>query len=171
MQEWREIITRLGALLLLASCAIWCLGGCNRLKAPSSPHDVIDNDFLATITPTNDPTTFVVKVEKINPKPQKELIEQMTWINITIKTVAGTVISKSLSGYIQNLGRVSSGGEYTTSLVAKFHIVQGKLSPGSYILEPKVRAVESGKDALSSMLQDGGSVAIPAHNTLTITIK
>jgi len=167
MHEWREIV----AAVLLGICTTWCLAGCSRSKPSSGFQDVVDRDFAATIAPTKDPMTFTVKVEKVNPKPRKELIEQMTWMNCTIKNAAGQVISRSMSGYVQNLGRVSSGGEYTTSLVARFRIIPGKLSPGSYVIEPKVRAVESGKDQLSSMLQDGGSVAIPASNSLTITLK
>lgn len=166
MQEWREIITRLGALLLFAFCAIWCLGGCSRPKPPQMS-DVIDRDFAATIAPTSDPLAFVITVKKVNLKSRKEIVEGGNQFGLTIKNATGGILSEPDS-YKQKLTRVSQS---TKSILCRVRVFPQGLPSGLYTIEPKVRILETGKDALSGPYSDGGSVAIPAHNTLTITIK
>jgi hypothetical protein len=167
MHDRRDVLPKLGLAVLLACCPTWWMTGCSRSKPPSAHRDVVDHDFIATIAPTRDPMTFIVRVERVNLRPRKEFAEGGHRFHLAARNAAGQSFTVPI-GRTQGLIPASSGAN---SMECRIRIFPQNLPPGVYTVEPRMRILETGADALCGPYTDFGTVAVPAGNSSTITIK
>ncbi|MEN6370440.1 MAG: hypothetical protein ABFD64_00345 [Armatimonadota bacterium] len=137
--------------------------------------DVTDRDFIATISTTDTPLVVDVEVSKVNPVARKQIKGIPKVFDLSFKSKSGHVYGGKYTGQIQYASLVSGKpfifGKPSDSLRYRLRIITTNLKPGTYKVSPYVRITESGDDALSGPYADGGTVAVPAGNSIKVTIK
>jgi hypothetical protein len=166
MDEGQATIARLAAAAA-ALCTLWWLAGCGHPRSSSASRDVVDHDFIATIAPTPDPMTFIVRVERVNLRPRKEFAEGGHLFHLAARNAAGQSFTVPV-GRTQGLVPASSGAN---SMECRIRIFPQRLPPGVYTVEPRMRILETGADAVSGPYADFGTVAVPAGNSVSVVIK
>lgn len=165
--------------LVLLLCIVALLSGCTSQKRSviKQPVDVIDHDFVAHISKTSDPYVFEVTINKVNSKVDKQIAGLGGMVDLTLTNSSGKKFTTDQpwddAKYAKEVTEVFEWPRKTnvTSLTGKVKLIKNNLPPGNYAVEPRARFSESGKDRLSGPCPDGGTVSIPAGNSLTITIK
>lgn len=169
-------------LLALGLCvtALCTLTGCGDHKGQKSvkePTDVVDHDFAVTIRKTSEPYVFEVEVKKVNPKADKKIGGPGGVVDLVLEDGSGKVFAadKPWEGpkYARELTKVFEWprSSAVASMKGKVQLIRGSLPAGKYKVEPRARFAEVGKDRLHGPYPDGGTVAIPAANSVEIQIK
>ena len=177
----RTAIAALCVLLLAVTVVLWVWNG--HVDWPQviarkwmANREKIDCDFSATIQRTKEPYVFIVTVNKVYAS-RKALICRWAGIQygFTLRNSRGAEI-KGRPGnpaYGEELGNGYSNWppKDAATVTAKVRMVTKAIPPGTYTILPDVRIMESGDERLSGMYKDFGSVAVPAGNSVTVTVK
>lgn len=167
-------------ILVLSLCIVTLLAGCSareRAVRAKLSSDVVDHDFVAIISNTNDPYIFGVEVKKVNSKGDKQIGALGGMVDLALTDRSGKKFTTDqpwdVAKYAEEVTEVFEWPRKTsvTSLKGKVKLIKTNLPPGTYTVEPRARFAESGKDRLSGPCSDGGSVAIPAGNSVKVTVK
>ncbi|MCX6343901.1 MAG: hypothetical protein NT018_02360 [Armatimonadetes bacterium] len=165
--------------LLLLLCVVALLSGCTSQKknvAAKQPSDVIDRDFVAHISKTSDPYVFEVTIKKVNSKVDKQISGLGGMVDLTLTNSSGKKFATDQpwdgAKYAKEVTEVFEWPRKAnvTSLTGKVKLIKTNLPPGTYTIEPRARFSESGKDRLSGPCPDGGTVSIPAGNSVEIVL-
>lgn len=158
-------------ICIILVCFLVLAGGC---RPRTGNGLIIDKDFSASIATTDKLMVFVIKVEKVNPKVRKLIEPEGMTSGVIIKNEQGNLV-------VDTLGRCNNTAVWIkdavitqpnqTTAIKRFRLQPMSLPPGTYILEPDVRILEYGEDAVHSMIPDGGTVGVPARNSVRFTVK
>ena len=145
--------------------------------APKIPKDIIDKDFVATISATKTPLIFRIHIKCVNPKVDKKISSrERIFVDLTLKDNKGKVYTGELlrQTYAEEINYEFDPTDKVPEVsihTGRVRLIKKGLPPGRYTIEPKVRIVESGKDAVHGQYMDMGSVAVPADNSMIVTIS
>jgi len=158
-------------MLLLQGCASKSGTG----KLPPTPPDPPDKDFAATISSTKHPLVFRITVKLVNPKADKGIGPAPAFVDVVLESTNGAVFAgKPLTQtYVEEVDWAFSSEDRKPglkTLSGRVRLLKSKLPKGQYTLRPVVRVVETGKDALHGPHTDFGSVAVPAGNSVKVTV-
>lgn len=150
--------------------------GCGKDATKTQQTDVLDPDFVATISPTNTPMLFNIEIRKVNPKVDKSIGSFPVIVDFSLTDSSGKVYEADLSEqgkYAKEVGNVFDAirQSETTYLKGRVQLVKQNSTPGVYKVAPRMRIIEIGKDAKRGPYPDGGTVAIKAGNSIKVTIK
>jgi len=137
--------------------------------------DVTDPDFLATICSTKNTLVFKVQVRKVNPKADKQFVKFDMPVGLKLTDKNGKVYALPRGGcrYSEEVDDpfTSKDPPVLDSIDRLSRVIRDNLPPGVYQVTPLVRIHETGKHRLRGPYADGGTVAVPAANSLKITLK
>ncbi|OFX14431.1 MAG: hypothetical protein A2Z18_07930 [Armatimonadetes bacterium RBG_16_58_9] len=163
MKYWLAILVCVLAVCILAGC-----DARKRWTARERP-DVVDRDFTALITKTDNPYVFGIEIKKVNPKANKKIGGLGGCVvDLVLRDSSGRVVSADVIEITDVLGSLKPPVD---SLKGKVRLIRG-LPLGTYVVQPRVRIQEVGKDAVRGHLYaDGGTVAVPAGNSVKVRVK
>lgn len=138
--------------------------------------DIIDRDFVATISKTEKPIVFTVSVKRVNRNVDKKIGSFALVVDFVLRDRRGKVFAAKPGNWPKYAEGIGPAFEKmrpfpVDSFSGTVKLIPKDLSPGKYQVEPYVRINEIGKDALRGPYTDGGSVAVPAGNKITLEIK
>lgn len=167
-------------MLLIALVAVTLLSGCSTTRKqampPKTPVDVVDKDFTATISTTGTPFVYMVTVKRVNSKADKKISSrERVIVDLTLKDSQGKVYTGGLfeRAYAEEVNYEFDPTDKLPELPTqsgRVRLIKKGLPPGTYTVKPNVRIVETGKDAIHGPYTDMGSVAVPAGNSIQVTI-
>ena len=173
--------TKLAAITLLSAGVMCCIAGCSRAKRQAAvwPYSgrggVVDRDFVATVSPTNDPHAFIVKAEKVNWKPRKWIIPGPSLVSCILRDSAGRewdALSDPNPRFELHVGVGQENPEGPANqITTRITVTNVSLPPGAYTLVPIVRIAEGGPDMLQDPKAENLTVEVPVKNSLKITLK
>ncbi|MEN6520055.1 MAG: hypothetical protein ABFD46_02750 [Armatimonadota bacterium] len=139
--------------------------------------DTVDRDFVATIQKTEDPYEFEISIKKTNKHVDKKIGGFAVVADLALRDSKGRVFPAEDD---VNLSYAVEIGEtfgiimppYMDSLTSKVRLIRRDLPLGDYIIQPRIRILEDGKDRLRGTLYcDGGTVAVPAGNSVKVKVQ
>lgn len=145
-------------------------------KTAGRKNDVVDPSFMATITSTNETNIFLVEVKRVNHAVDKtinshhEVFVDFELVDENNRSYKGDFQIKTFSEKVGDDFSPNDIYPYPSSRKGRVKLVTTNLSPGTYIIKPNVRIVEEGKDRVGNLRAEAGSVAVPAGNSIKVTI-
>jgi hypothetical protein len=138
--------------------------------------DIEDRDFVAKMFATKDPNVFLIEVKLINPKVDKAIYShERVFVDFALTSIDGTILSGPPleQTYAAEVNYSFDPTDAKPELNYKrgyVRLLTWKCPPDLYRVEPKVRIVEVGEDSVHGPYTDMGSVAVPAGNSVQITV-
>jgi len=155
------------------------LVGCTKRQAQNVERkDVVDRDFVATIRKTKEPYVFEINVRKVYKTVEKDIGSFPVMADLALRDNSGKVFSGQSREtpetpiYAREVGEVFDAlRPYgARSLTGKVRLLADDLPPGKYVVQPRVRVHEGGKDLVRGPY-DSGTVAVPAGNSVEVEIR
>lgn len=159
-------------LLVILACvfAAGVLPGCDpKREASRDRADVVDRDFTALIAKTSDPYVFAVEIKKTNPKANKKIGGLACAVELSVTDAYGKAFNTTSEEITQVFGALRSTP--VDCLKGNIRLMKSGLPAGTYTVRPRVRIQEVGKDKLTGPHPDGGTVAIPAANSVQVVVR
>jgi hypothetical protein len=170
-------MTRILLLTIVTISAAYLIGCGESNTHANRQVDVVDRDFVATISATNTPLVLDVKIQKVSKEAKKQIDAWPPVVDFVLKDSNGKVYKpdyKAMPTYTEGVdatfGDIRKSGP-ADSISGKVRLRTTDLKAGSYTVTPQVRIQETGEGALSGPYNDGGTVAVPAGNSLKVNIQ
>jgi len=168
-------------LLVLVVVVPWLWNG--RIDWPNAilhkwmaSRKTVDYDFVATMEGTKDQHIFIVRIKKVNPRPAKLISPLPVQVDFTLRNDASGKTLRGVPGewkYAEEVAALSLAERRRdmAAVSGNVRLITKEVPPGVYTVEPLAVIIESGPDRLSGPREYCGGVAVPAGNSVTVTVK